>query len=413
MKALSNIQNRVLSLSSTIPSLDEEYFQDLIYDVEESGRDFCSYNSSYVVDGQRLKSRFDELLDMFVLDSFKGWQVMRVFQLRAHLDSAGSWMSCRLIEVAQRWVNSNGDVVNMCRSYWKKSYGLFNQKSKMKIVESLPTFRQGNWCYNFSQFTIKKLSNIDYRWIKECVSFLDDRLAKFINSNVGEFFFKCGYKKLFNDIVLRNKKGIANSIEEIISFFNTIKVAHRHHYNFTKNLRLWLDMLTMIKGVDADLHNPKFVCPENLNKMHDMFVAKFNKKQEREEREREDKLFLENQERYHNAHKMYLGIVFSDEKNDLHFHVIQNANEMIEEGKMMHNCVGGYVTKDNSLILSCTDGKGNRISTIEILLDTLTISQNYGYCNTHPKFYNEIMSALNANMYLVKSAKQGNIACAA
>ena len=45
--------------------------------------------------------------------------------------------------------------------------------------------------------------------------------------------------------------------------------------------------------------------------------------------------------------------------------VIESVEEMVEEGRLMHHCVGGYHNKANSLILSATiDGK--RIETIEV-----------------------------------------------
>ena len=74
---------------------------------------------------------------------------------------------------------------------------------------------------------------------------------------------------------------------------------------------------------------------------------------------------------------------------------------MIEEGRVMHHCVGSYHNRENSLILSATiDGK--RIETIEVSLKTFDVVQSRGVCNSNTEYHDRIISLVNDNIHLIR-----------
>ena len=99
------------------------------------------------------------------------------------------------------------------------------------------------------------------------------------------------------------------------------------------------------------------------------------------------------------AKGIFFGLVFSDSL--ICIKVIESVEEMAEEGRMMHHCVGGYHNKANSLILSATiDGK--RIETIEVSLKTLKVVQSRGVCNSNTEYHDRIIRLVEDNAGLIR-----------
>ena len=81
--------------------------------------------------------------------------------------------------------------------------------------------------------------------------------------------------------------------------------------------------------------------------------------------------------------------------------VIESVEEMAEEGRTMHHCVGGYHKRKDSLILSATiDGK--RIETIEVSLKTFEVVQCRGVCNENSEYHDRIIALVNKNANLIR-----------
>ena len=84
-----------------------------------------------------------------------------------------------------------------------------------------------------------------------------------------------------------------------------------------------------------------------------------------------------------------------------YYDAVLKAKHMIEEGKAMHHCVGGYTERWNSLILSARiDGK--RVETIEVDLTDYHIEQSRGVCNKPTEFHDRIIGLMEENMNEIK-----------
>ena len=99
-------------------------------------------------------------------------------------------------------------------------------------------------------------------------------------------------------------------------------------------------------------------------------------------------IFQENREQF-------FGMLFKDKR--LEIQIIPTAMGIMEEGRAMHHCVGGYYDKPDSLILSAKiDGK--RIETIEVSLSDYTLVQSRGLQNKSTKYHKRIVKLMQDNM---------------
>ena len=90
---------------------------------------------------------------------------------------------------------------------------------------------------------------------------------------------------------------------------------------------------------------------------------------------------IEDEKQYLKAKGIFFGLAFTDSL--ICVKVIESVEEMAEEGRTMHHCVGGYHKRKDSLILSATiDGK--RIETIEVSLKTLRWCSVVAYATRTP-----------------------------
>ena len=132
---------------------------------------------------------------------------------------------------------------------------------------------------------------------------------------------------------------------------------------------------------------------------HDKLVRKRNLQRERERTEQQRQKAIEDEKNYLKAKGIFFGLVFSDSL--ICIKVIESVEEMVEEGRMMHHCVGSYHNKANSLILSATiDGK--RIETIEVSLKTLKVVQSRGVCNSNTEYHDRIIRLVENNTELIR-----------
>lgn len=191
--------------------------------------------------------------------------------------------------------------------------------------------------------------------------------------------------------------------------YPAIKIANRHGatcFADDKALRLWYDMLVALKKLGKDVRNPKFLVPENLCESHDHWCAVL----ERAEEKRRQRLMLEAQrrqaeykaearKRFERRIKFFADLCF--DINGLTVKPITTVGEMIDEGKNMHNCVGTYWERDNSLVLHGLDASGKSVATIEVKLDTLTVPQCYAVCNSESPYRESVERELTNN-YRIK-----------
>ena len=186
----------------------------------------------------------------------------------------------------------------------------------------------------------------------------------------------------------------------IDQYWAAYKITLRNHYDII-DIALWCYYADMLRRLGKDIHNPKYVCAENLQEAHDTAQRKSQAQQDKEAEARRRQQAIENEERFQELKALFFGITFTD--GVIQVKVLESVQEYLEEGKALHHCVftNEYYLKENSLILSATI-EGRRIETIEVNLDTLKVVQSRGVCNKNTEYHDQIVSLVNANRKLIR-----------
>lgn len=184
-----------------------------------------------------------------------------------------------------------------------------------------------------------------------------------------------------------------------------VKICNRHKY-IIKDASLWFDVVDSLNKLGMDAHSPKYICPADLNAMHDLLQRRIENKKMRDELTKLKSKAKDWEEYYKEKKARYFDIQFND--GNIFCHVIKSVAEMCEEGTRMHHCVYrmGYYKKPESLILSARDRNGDRLETVEVNLRSFQVVQSRGLQNHPTMAHSNIISLVQKNMGLIKRANK-------
>ena len=205
--------------------------------------------------------------------------------------------------------------------------------------------------------------------------------------NRAETLMKAGYTKLLKRIMDSGWKNIDK-------YWQSVRICIRNGYKIN-DATMWCDYIDFLRFFGKDLYNDKYVCPTDLKAEHDRYMLKQAKADAQAELEKQ----FEKEAEFRAIKAKFFGLIFSDGR--ISVRVLESVQEIVAEGQAMHHCVGGYSTKEDSLILSATiDGK--RIETIEVSISKLKVIQCRGLCNKNSEHHSQILSLVNNNMPLIE-----------
>lgn len=183
-----------------------------------------------------------------------------------------------------------------------------------------------------------------------------------------------------------------------------LKICNRHGYKI-KDGSLWKDTIDMVRRLHLDDHSPKYICPDNLKRLHDTLHRRIERIEAEERRRREEAELQENLKKARKSEMAYKQFIkpFAGIKlhgKNLTIAPLLSVADFAEEGHAMHHCVYsmGYYRHRDRLILSARDGKDNRLATIEYRLKTGIIEQCRAVCNGVPERDNEIRMLIEKNL---------------
>ena len=142
----------------------------------------------------------------------------------------------------------------------------------------------------------------------------------------------------------------------------------------------YMDYLSMRLDLGYDLNNTVYQYPRDLRAAHDEMVYLFNK-------EKLDKRIEEVKRKYPNIQQSYkkLREKYYFEDDEYLIRPARSAGEIVEEGRILHHCVGGdsYLRKHNNgesyiLMLRFKDMPERPYITVEIESEKASIRQWYG-----------------------------------
>lgn len=154
--------------------------------------------------------------------------------------------------------------------------------------------------------------------------------------------------------------------------------------NIRRITGLWADYIHMRSDRGYDLRNQIFLFPRNLNRAHAQMVLETNEAKAEQRNKEADEKFPKVKENYRKLRNSYF---FEDEKYLIR--PARSAREIVEEGRILHHCVGGdnYLRKHNDgestiLFLRKQKDPDEPYITVEIRNDR--ILQWYGIKDTKP-----------------------------
>lgn len=334
---------------------------------------------------------------MTIITAHKGYQVLRTIMLKsfAKVGEQAKYSHC---EVMQRWIAPNGkhatlailrQTMGTCaidswifgtplelRSENTNNKFYINVYDKIGIGEVYPRQR-----------LIPELKRTGYKR-----AFYGQKplnlFQTLLTDSRAETLIKAEQTKLLERIM---DSGWTRNID---NYWASIRICIRNGYKINDAI-LWCDYIDMLRFFGKDLHNAKYVCPTDLKAEHDSYVLKKAKADAQAELEKQ----LEKEDKFREAKAKFFGLAFSD--GLISVRVLESVAEIIQEGKLMHHCVGGYHSKTDSLILSaCVDGQ--KIETIEVSLSQLRVIQSRGVCNKNTEYHDRIVNLVNQNIPLIQ-----------
>lgn len=214
-----------------------------------------------------------------------------------------------------------------------------------------------------------------------------------VTENKAETLLKANEVKLLQFFAYNTSRNIAD-------YWASIRICIRNGYAID-DVSIWLDYIDLLRFFGKDLHNAKYVCPEDLKAEHDKYVEKKRVHIEQERKEEAKRQALEDEALFQELKSKFFGIQFTD--GVIQVRVLESVTEIMQEGDAMHHCVftNDYHLRPDSLILSAQiDGK--RVETIEISLSKLRVVQSRGVCNKDTEHHDRIIKLVNKNIPLIR-----------
>lgn len=341
------------------------------------------------------KRTFSSRYYMTIITAHAGFQVVRTVMLLC-AEKVGETPKYDYSEVMQRWIDPNGKHCTFAKL--RQTMGtcyydswIFPSTLELRTEKSNPYSE----CVYDRIFTgvvyprqklIPEIKRTGYKKALYGQKPLD-LFRTLLTDPRAETLMKTGNAKLLKHFMDRGWKKIGD-------YFPSIRIALRNDYKI-QDATLWCDYIDNLRFFGKDLHNAKYVCPADLKAEHDRYMLKKAKADAEAELENQ----LEKEAEFRAIKAKFFGLIFFDGR--ISVRVLESVREIVEEGKIMHHCVGSYHDREDSLILSATID-GEHIETVEVSISKLKVIQCRGLCNKTTKYHNQILNLVEQNMPLIE-----------
>lgn len=342
---------------------------------------------------------------MVILDVVGDYQVARTIRVQSHKRADGP-AKFSAFEIYQHWFSEHEAPHIIARQ--RNSFNNDTFTGELEI-------RSQKIAYDYRNVTDKvypkykvqpKYVKLGFKgslhWVSSYTFF-----TSLPNNNRAETLLKSKQPELFWSEMTRNTNGAHR-------FWNSIKIAIRNRYKVT-DASMWYDYLELLDRYKKDLRSPKYVCPKNLKKEHDILVSKrrkeidaMSRQRAREEAERKTNELRKKIDRigeetlqYMEHKSVFFGLKFS--RKNITIKVLEDVKEFLQEGDAHGHCVfvNEYYKKADSLILSAKIN-GKPVETVEVSLTSFQVVQSRGLNNLATEYNRDIVNLVNSNMNLIK-----------
>lgn len=333
-----------------------------------------------------------------IIEEFQGFQVIRYYELDANYKS-GEKRNVRFNRCSEIWISPEG---------------------KFEVIAKLIGGFNGNFNGEFelrNRKSIDKYSFNAYKIYPE-ISFIPELERNGFNGKChGIPPFR--YMRLlltepkFETIVKAEQISLVRELRNsrrIFDYWSHIKICIKNNY-IVDDAGIWKDYIDLLKYYKKDIMDPKLICPKDLKKSHNIFVERKRKTIKRLndiQRNKDIKELIRKKKedalKYKKRVIKYFDLKFVD--GDITVEVFKTIDQVEQEGILLKHCVftNGYHNKQNSLILSARY-KNVPVETVELYINSLTISQSRGYDNENSEYHDKIVKLVNNNMPLIKKVR--------
>lgn len=303
-----------------------------------------------------------------------------------------AWYSC--LEVVQLWITPESKVIPIARlrplfSAYQDSW---NWCSDLEV-------RPFKMCYNINpgfvyprKSIIPALRRNGFRGNLHGIAPLRLFLALLCNSRA-ETLIKAGqYPMLIHEI--------RSHVCSDAKYWPSIRICMRQGY-LIPDASMWCDYIDLLRYFNRDLLNARYICPENLQTVHDRLERKKREQQEKEELMHKVQQAQHAEEEFRRLKSRFFGVCFADDT--IQVRVLESVVEYLQEGELMHHCVytNDYYSKPDSLILTAQIGE-RHIETVEVSLKTFQVVQSRGICNKLTEYHDRIVDLVERNMEQIR-----------
>lgn len=342
------------------------------------------------------KRSFKQLEYMTVITAHKGYQVIRTVQF-SYTVKLGYAPKYNHHEVMQRWITPDGKYCTfaLLRQTMGNCYidsWLYNTDLELREAST-----NNKFCINIYDSIYVGMLYPRMRLIPEIkrTGFKGDFLGQkpkslfcaLLSDSRAETLLKTGNSALL-------KRMMDGDWKQIDKYWPSVRICIRNGYRIN-DAKMWCDYIELLRIFGKDLHNAKYVCPANLKAEHDRYVRKKAKADAQRKLEEQ----IQQEAKFREIKARFFGLSFSE--GQIQVRVLESVADIIEEGKIMHHCVGSYHSREDSLILSASvDGK--RMETVEVSISNLRVTQCRGRCNSNTEHHNEIVQLVERNMHHIR-----------
>ena len=327
-----------------------------------------------------------------ILTACGEYQVLRMFLLSVEMEK-GCKASSYTFEIGQYWWNAQGrkTIIAVQRTLGRY-IDTFSFCSPMAVRNDNEAYRHISYSPIYPKF--KVTDTLRRNGFEDNFHNIvpTELIPALLSDSRMETLLKSGQIPLL-------KFFMHNGRRSIDSYWASIRICLRNGYHIEDG-SLWCDMVDMLNQLGKDIHNAKYVCPNDLRAAHDHYQAKRRAMKERENIIKKRKEAMEAEQAYKQLKAKFFGIEFTD--GIIRIHILESVQEHLEEGTAMHHCVydAHYYSKPQSLIFSATKD-GERIETIEVSLETMKVVQSRGVCNKNTEYHEQILALMQKNMRMI------------
>jgi len=267
-----------------------------------------------------------------ILTTHKGMQVERMFYVVKDFKK-NQKAQCWLCEVMQHWVDPSGNITTLAKN-----------------VNGLSHYYD-QWIFH-SELEVRSNS---YKFSLRCdiIPFKihpERKILPLLKRNGFKgYFYGFAPHKLFSTILRKPiaetllKAGqipmlqlYAKSSSNIENYWSSIKICIRNGY-LINDPSTWEDYIDVLKHFGKDIHNPKYTCPENLVKAHDIQVRKKRYLDNRKKLiELKEQMEID-QQLYSEQKGKFLDLHFC--KGNITIKPLASVKEFMQEGSELNHCL--------------------------------------------------------------------------